>query len=66
MENNNDTKGGWIIWLAFLIIAVLVIMILVSVGKGLYYFFDSGGWKWLLVVGGTIIFALLVAHAKGE
>lgn len=66
MEENKDTKGSWIMWPAIIIIAIFAIMIIVNVGEGLYYFMSDGGWKWLLVVGGLIVFALLVAHAKGE
>lgn len=66
MEENKDAKGSGIMWIALIIIAVLAIMLIVSVGEGLYYFMSDGGWKWLLVVGGVIVFALLVARAKGE
>ena len=66
MENNKDSKGSGIMWIAIIIIAILAIMIIAGIGEGLYYFISDGGGKWLLVVGGLIVFALLVAHAKGE
>lgn len=53
-------------WIAIIIIAILAIMIIVGIGEGLYYFISDGGGKWLLIIGGLIVFALLVAHAKGE
>ena len=58
-KNKKDTKFtiGCAIG-AFLIIA-LICIVLYETSIGVAYFLSEGGWKWLLVVVGCILLALL-------
>ena len=42
---------------------VMLVLIIIELCKGIKYAFQEGGWAWLLVVGGFILFVGLVALA---
>lgn len=56
--------------LAFCIVGLLclaaIILIIKTLFEGFLYFLEDGGWIWLLVVGGLILFVVLIIIASGK
>lgn len=67
MDNNNQSKPPLFL-LAVMAILILVVIVytIVQLATGAFLLLADGGWKWVLVVGGVLLVAFLIGHAKGD
>ena len=59
-DNNKKEHPVLILTLAIICIATLIIFVVKDIATVVFLALSEGGWKWLLVIVGLVVFSLLI------
>lgn len=62
-KDNMEKPPFLLMGITAVLVLIFLIMAIINTAKGIVYFMQDGGWAWILVVLGLIVFVALVHNA---